>query len=551
MENIGEKAAISASFEAQLWREISRHVELEPLLRRLAPLLRALLPIDLVLLRRVEHDPMRLTTVAAATCEGGGHAEQRATRNEVERADALHVDHFLRGGRAELCPSAEPSALARGLLPKTLSGSAIAGPLLVANQPVAVLLLIAHAQGALLREHLDTAQRALEPLGVAFENDQRLHELLRMREALEADRQALLSRLERQDISETVVGATAGLHSVMERVEQVARTDAPVLILGETGSGKEVIARAIHAHSRRASGPVVRINCGAIPAELIDSELFGHERGSFTGAIGTRKGWFERADGGTLFLDEIGELPLAAQVRLLRVLQDGSLERVGGTQSITVDVRIVAATHRNLETMVAEGRFREDLWYRISVFPIRLPPLRERRQDIPSLAAHFARRAGLRLGGVSLSPSGRDIELLHAYPWPGNVRELMAVIERAAILGDGKRLEVASALGTGDPHALSARRGLTVDANAASPKVTASQSDVPAPPLAAPAGVRIQPLDAAMAAHIERALDACRGRIEGPFGAAKLLGVNPHTLRARMRKLGIDWSRFRGHDHTS
>jgi hydrogenase-4 transcriptional activator len=418
-----------------------------------------------------------------------------------------------------------------------------------------VLLLIARTPGALQRDHLDTAQRALEPLSVAFENDHRLHELVRMREALEADRQALLSRLERQDISETVVGSTAGLSSVMERVEQVARTDAPVLILGETGSGKEVIARGIHSHSRRATGPIVRINCGAIPAELIDSELFGHERGSFTGAIGTRKGWFERADGGTLFLDEIGELPMAAQVRLLRVLQDGSLERVGGNQAITVDVRIVAATHRNLETMVAEGRFREDLWYRISVFPIRLPPLRERQQDIPSLAAHFARRAGQRLGGVSLTPSERDIELLRSYSWPGNVRELMAVIERAAILGDGKRLEVASALGTADPSALAARRGLTDTPSGFPPPIkSAAPAHVPSSLPPAPSataesrGQRIESLDAAMAAHIERALDACRGRIEGPFGAAKLLDVNPHTLRARMRKLGIDWSRFRGHE---
>jgi hydrogenase-4 transcriptional activator len=320
-----------------------------------------------------------------------------------------------------------------------------------------------------------------------------------------------------------------------------------VLILGETGTGKELIARAIHARSRRAGGPVVRVNCGAIPPELLDSELFGHERGSFTGAVSTRKGWFERADGGTLFLDEIGELPLAAQVRLLRVLQDGTLERIGGQQQITVDVRIVTATHRNLGAMVAEGGFREDLWYRISVFPIRLPPLRERMEDIPTLAAHFARHAGLRLGGAYLVPSERDLALLHSYAWPGNVRELAAVVERAAILGNGKRLELEMALGA---TALAAaprpsERPISPRAGASAPGLAPRPGPNGTPGTSAAAGERIATLDEAMVTHIERALAATYGRIEGPLGAARLLGVNPHTLRARMRKLGIDWSRFR------
>jgi len=305
-----------------------------------------------------------------------------------------------------------------------------------------------------------------------------------------------------------------------------------------------VIARAIHARSRRAAGPVVRVNCGAIPAQLIDSELFGHERGSFTGAVNTRKGWFERADGGTLFLDEIGELPLEAQVRLLRVLQDGSLERVGGHQSITVDVRIVAATHRNLETMVAEGRFREDLWYRISIFPIRLPALRERPQDLPALVAHFAQRAGLRLGGTALTPSEHDLQMLSSYAWPGNVRELIAVIERAAILGNGRRLEVAKALGASNLD-LPAPRPLTLVALPSVAPAAALRPALADATLHGSSSDAVTPLDAAMVSHIERALSATHGRIEGPFGAARVLGVNPHTLRARMRKLGIEWSRFR------
>src|SRR5262249_22747206 len=218
------------------------------------------------------------------------------------------------------------------------------------------------------------------------------------------------------------------------------------------------------------------------------SELFGHEKGSFTGAANIRKGWFERADGGTLFLDECGELPLAAQVRLLRILQDGTFERVGGERQLTVDVRIVAATHRDLHALVASGRFREDLWYRVAVFPIRLPPLRDRQEDIPSLAAHFALRAANRLGTLPLVPSPADIRLLLAYRWPGNVRELAAVIERAAILGDGKRLEVAQALG-----------GAAVPASPRPPEVLIHS----APPDAS-AGVGT--LDAAMVQHIEAAL---------------------------------------------
>jgi len=308
----------------------------------------------------------------------------------------------------------------------------------------------------------------------------------------------------------------------------VAHLDVPVLLLGETGSGKEVVARAIHARSRRAAGPFLRMNCGAIPPGLIDSELFGHERGAFTGATAERKGWFERADGGTLFLDEIGELPLDAQVRLLRVLQDGSLERVGGHRSIAVDVRVVAATHRDLERMVRDGRFREDLWYRVAVFPIQLPAVRERVEDIPALATHFALRAATRFGTPPLVPTPEDLDLLVRYPWPGNVREISAVMERAVILGDGRRLAVARALGP----------------------LPRGETAVPEPAGTAPGPARstdrgFETLDAAMARHIEAALERTHGRVDGPNGAAALLDINPHTLRARMRKLGVDWKALR------
>src|SRR5690606_18379533 len=225
---------------------------------------------------------------------------------------------------------------------------------------------------------------------------------------------------------------------------------------------------------------------------------------------------------------EVGELPLAAQVRLLRILQEGTLSRVGGARTIHVDVRIVAATHRDLHRMVSQGEFREDLWYRLSVFPMRLPPLRERLEDLPSLAAHFAAKAGERLGGVPLVPSSEDLRLLLGYRWPGNVRELAAVIERAAILGHGKRLDVVNALGAAPPP------------EAARPH----EPSAPVPSATVPSATS-QTLDAVVVAHIERTLASTRGRIEGPRGAAAALGINPHTLRAKMRKLSIDWSRFR------
>jgi transcriptional regulator with GAF, ATPase, and Fis domain len=344
---------------------------------------------------------------------------------------------------------------------------------------------------------------------------------------------------------EAIVGSETGLRAVMERVGIVAPSDMPVLILGETGTGKEVVARAIHGRSPRGTKPFIRVNCGAIPPELIDSQLFGHERGSFTGASDQRKGWFERADGGTLFLDEIGELPLAAQVRLLRVLQDHQIERVGGQSHIHVDVRIVAATHRDLATMVHKRAFREDLWYRINIFPILLPGLRERIEDIPALARHFAKRAASRFGLHYVEPSHAEIKQLMGYRWPGNIRELQAVIDRAVILGGGTRLEVAMSLGNAfiDPrvHLPSSDEPTFYEVIPESPTPSRQASAVFLPDDEGP----IDSLDSAIVRHIERALAETNGQIEGVRGAAHLLGINPHTLRAKMRKLSIEWNRFR------
>jgi hydrogenase-4 transcriptional activator len=510
----------------QLWREICRHPEIGGVLVKLAPQLRQELPLSAVFVRRFDLARRSLETVgeeARQDRELPQHAHSEYSETQLEAVLA-----WCREGRVlHGTPSASP--LIAVLAPPGVRGDVLAGPLVDEEGPQGVLVLV--ADDAFSSLHEQKARGLLEPFRLALENDRRFHELARLREAMEADNRALRTRLDRQDIVETIVGGDSGLREVSERIEQVSNTDVPVLVFGETGTGKEVVARAIHARSQRNKGPIVCVNCGAIPPGLVDSELFGHERGSFTGASGTRKGWFERADGGTLFLDEIGELPLDAQVRLLRVLQERMFERVGGTRSIHVDVRVVAATHRNLEDMVQAGTFREDLWYRLSVFPVYLPPLRERPADIPALASHFAWKAGKRLGGAPLVPSEADVELLIGYDWPGNVRELAAVIERAAILGGGKRLNVAGALGVRNV-----------------PRTTSS----PPPPALAIVPTPIargdepfETLDEAMCRHIARALERTGGRIEGKGGAADLLDINPHTLRSRMKKLGVAWNQFR------
>jgi len=333
-----------------------------------------------------------------------------------------------------------------------------------------------------------------------------------------------------------IIGEDTGLKTVIERAKLAAGSDVPVLLLGETGSGKEVIARLIHEASRRTEKPFFKVNCGAIPSELIDSYLFGHEKGAFTGAVDRRKGWFETADGGTLLLDEIGELPPAAQVRFLRVLQDGCFEPVGSSGKTTqVNVRVIAATHRNLRDMIRSGQFREDLWYRISAFPIRVPPLRERLEDIEALAEHFVRRAVKQFQFSPIAVTAEDVRLLKQHPWHGNIRELGAVIDRAVLLGEGTRLALTESFGC-----LQQDESLITESSD-SPVELLSDSKEPESKKAE----SFLSLDEAVRQHIEAALALRQGVIEGVHGVAVLLGINPHTLRAKMRKLGIDWTKFR------
>jgi transcriptional regulator with GAF, ATPase, and Fis domain len=511
-----------AALEIALWREVSRHLRIEESADILLDVVRQTLGAEGLAVRRLDPVGQRLETAAlAGTLRAADTVELNAASAGWEPAM-----RWLGAGTVLHRPAAALVAELPGLAPDGVGGDLMAAPLIADGSVAGALLL--HTPTAFEPRKAAMAAVLVGPFATALANDRRLRELMALKEAAEADRQSLLIRLKRQDISDLIVGADSGLRAVMQRVDLVARAETPVLILGETGTGKEVVARAIHQKSPRASGPFLRVNCGAIAPELIDSELFGHERGSFTGAVATRKGWFERADGGTLFLDEVGELSAAAQVRLLRILQDGSFQRVGGQQTLTVNVRVVAATNRDLHRMVPDGRFREDLWYRIAVFPIHLPALRERPEDIAPMARHFALRASERLGLAPQSPTAEDLALLAGYDWPGNVRELAAVLERAAILGDGRRLEVAAALGVGRP------------ALAPATAVVVPTSEVP------PAG--LSTLADLERSHIEEVLTQTGGRVEGRFGAARILGINPNTLRGRMRKLGIDARRFRIHE---
>jgi formate hydrogenlyase transcriptional activator len=301
-----------------------------------------------------------------------------------------------------------------------------------------------------------------------------------------------------------IVGESPAIRSVLAKVEQVAPKGSTVLLLGETGTGKELIAQRLHELSPRSGRAMVRVNCAALPATLMEAELFGREKGAYTGAVSRELGRFELADGSTLFLDEVGELPLELQSKLLRVLQDGQFERVGSPRPRTVDVRIIAATNQDLAEAVREGRFRQDLFYRLNVFPIRVPPLRERREDIPLLVWAFVDRIGREMGVTIDTISRRSMDRLQGYPWPGNVRELRNVVERSMIVSQGRTLSVTL------------------------PEAGESVSD------------EALALDEVQRRHIRKVLDLTGGKVSGPGGAAEILGLKPTTLRSRMERLGMD-----------
>ena len=351
-----------------------------------------------------------------------------------------------------------------------------------------------------------------------------LAEVKRLKERLEAENVYLREEVSEAHRHREIIGESEGIQKVLQQVAQVAGTDMTVLILGETGTGKELVARAVHECSLRRERPLVKVNCSALPGELIESELFGHEKGAFTGATGRQVGRFELADGGTIFLDEVGDLPLKLQAKLLRVLQEGEFERLGSGKTIKVDVRVIAATNRKLAEAMQRGRFRPDLYYRLNVYPIQIPALRERREDIGLLAEAFLGEAGRRLGRIFDPVPAEVLEVLRRYEWPGNVRELQNVIERAAVVSSGRRLQLPEAWGSAeDWKAVGTWMAPTAEAAQLQPMWSLEEST----------------LDQVGKNYILRILEQTGWRVEGPNGAAIILGLNPSTLRSRMQKLGI------------
>jgi transcriptional regulator with GAF, ATPase, and Fis domain len=327
---------------------------------------------------------------------------------------------------------------------------------------------------------------------------------------------ALEEQIDRASMFEEIVGSSPAIKHVLSRVTRVAPTDTTVLILGETGTGKELIARALHRRSQRSGHAIVSVNCSATPPSLIASELFGHEKGAFTGALERRLGRFELARGGTIFLDEIGELPSETQIALLRVLQEREFHRVGGTRVLLADVRVIASTNRDLEAAVAGGTFRMDLFYRLNVFPIEVPPLCERSEDIPKLVEYFVQRYARKLGKKITNVSKEALKLFQTYPWPGNIRELQNVIERSVILSEGEVFRV------DESWLLSQLPQESLSSKSLSKRLRNQEREM-----------------------IEEALAKSRGRIAGPSGAAAMLGIHPSTLDSRIKNLRIKKGRFR------
>jgi formate hydrogenlyase transcriptional activator len=384
-------------------------------------------------------------------------------------------------------------------------------PLFVRGELIGVATFGRNVAVSFSSDEVSTLQGIARALAVAVSNALAYEEIRTLRDQLAVENISLKEQLGKAPWSEGIIGNSEALRRAVEAAEQVASTDATVLITGETGTGKELLARAIHRRSPRAPGPMVKVNCAAVPHTLLASELFGHERGAFTGAVERRKGKFEQAQGGTLFLDEIGELSPEMQILLLRVLQEREFERVGGGHTVQVDVRVIAATNRNLAEDVRSRRFREDLFYRLNVFPIHMPALRERRADIPILVSHFTAKHGERHGRKIERVERRGMELLQSHSWPGNVRELENLVERAVILSRGGilRIECPSVLPTEDKAALG-NTHQTGERQA-----------------------------------IEDALRMTQGRVYGPKGAAALLGLPHSTLESRIRRLAIDKFRFK------
>ena len=493
---------------------ICGNLEIEEALQSSLQHLQKVMPLDRMFLQSYDYDYEAMRTIATATHSDCSKLDLLTPLSAEARASA-GLKNLPYENDVFIFEDPQKYAISREMLsyhdfPCT---SLIVLLLKSSGGILGSLVLITGGPEKYTEEHSGLLSMLKEPFAIALSNTLKHREVLKLKDLLADDNRYLHGELRRLSGDE-IVGANFGLRDVMFKVQQVATLDSPVLLLGETGTGKDVIANAIHYSSSRSNGPFVSVNCGAIPDTLIDSELFGHEKGAFTGALAQKRGRFERANKGTIFLDEIGELPLQAQVRLLKVLQSREIERVGGVKTIPLDIRIIAATNRNLEEMIKAHQFREDLWFRLNVFPIWMPPLRERSSDIPVLLQHFisSKSRELKLSAIpTVSPGATD--LLMDYHWPGNVRELQNVVERALILNPSGPLTFSH---------------MNLPLQKESKEILEGTSEKDS-------------LDEMTSRHIRRVLIKTNGKIHGPGGAAELLGINASTLRNRMNKLGIEY----------
>jgi len=395
-------------------------------------------------------------------------------------------------------------------------------PLVSMGQSIGTFAVWSETQNRYSESDAELLREVANQVALAIANMKSYEEIASLKARLEKENVYLQEEIRTEHNFEEIIGDSPSLRALLRRVDQVAPTDSTVLIYGETGTGKELIARAIHDRSNRKNRPLVKVNCSAISAGLVESELFGHVKGAFTGAFERRIGRFELADGGTIFLDEVGELPLDTQVKLLRVLQEREFEPVGSNRSVRVDVRIICATNRNLEASIKAGTFRSDLYYRLNVFPLEVPPLRERRLDVEQLAKFFISRYARNLGKKITGISDSATQKLLSYSWPGNIRELQNVIERALILSNGPILDLETELTTVSSSPVSSEQPLEV------PPVLLDADQSP-----------MKTLNEVEREHILAVLQQTHGVIDGSNGAAKTLGMHPNTLRHRMEKLGI------------
>jgi formate hydrogenlyase transcriptional activator len=523
----------------EIQRAVAGHLERAALFMAVAEALQGVIPVERVILLLPGTNPEALTVYAAS----GKAGIQFFEGETIPRADTIAgwvVEHgraFV--GRADEVRQRFPVSYAR-IRQEGMESVAVT-PLLAEGRCVGALTMMARQADALAAVSPSLLERIAAAVAVAVDHCVAYEELQSLRDRLARENVYLQEEIRREHPFEELVGSSPALLAILRQVEQVAPTDTSVLILGETGTGKELIARAIHNRSTRRDRPLVKVNCAAISAGLVESELFGHVKGAFTGALERRVGRFELADGGTIFLDEIGELPLETQVKLLRVLQEQEFEPVGSNRSVRVNVRVIAATNRDLAEAIRSGRFRTDLFYRLNVFPIEIAPLRSRRSDIPQLVTYFlsgfSKKFGKRIGSVSPQTMAR----LTSYGWPGNVRELQNIVERAAVLCEGSVVELGQDL---VPVSEAARVAPEVsDPVEAQEAPAVAGAAAAAPRESTPA--ELPTLEEAERRHIVAALERTGGVIHGTHGAARILDLHPNTLRSRMERLGIKVPRAR------